>query len=52
MNNDQNKDKIDILMNDIDPEYIAPKKIELTDNPENVSVLRQEACCWQRDYTH
>ena len=38
-----NEDETDELMNDTDAEFTAPEEIELTDNPENVSVLTAEA---------
>ena len=38
-----NENKTDELMNDFDTEFIAPKEIELTDNPENVSGLALDA---------
>ena len=34
-----NEDEIEELMNDFDMEFIAPKEIELTDNPDNVNAL-------------
>ena len=38
-----NKNEIDELMNDSDKEFITPEKHKLTDNPNNVSVLKPEA---------
>ena len=37
------EDETDQLMNDFHTEFIAPKEIELTDNPGNVSTLTLEA---------
>ena len=37
------ENEIDGLMNDVDTEFIAPKEIEQTDNPDNVSALTLEA---------
>ena len=34
-----NEDEIEELVNDFDMEFIAPKEIELTDNPDNVNAL-------------
>ena len=38
-----NKNETDELMNDSDTEFLALEYIELTDNPDNESVLA--ACC-------
>ena len=38
-----NKDEIDELMSDFDMLFIAPEEIELTNNPDNASVLTSEA---------
>ena len=38
-----NEEQIDELMNDSDTEFTASKGIEVTDNPENASVLASEA---------
>ena len=38
-----NEDEIDESMNDSDKEFVAPEVIELTDNPDNASVLTPEA---------
>ena len=37
-----NENETDKLINDFDTEFIAPEKIELTDNPDNVSALTLE----------
>ena len=36
-------DDIDELMNDSDTEFIAPEEIKIIENPDNTSVLTQEA---------
>ena len=33
------EDEIDQIMNDYDKEFITPEKIELTDNPDNATLL-------------
>ena len=38
-----NEDEIKELMNDSATEFIAPEKIEVTDNPDNASVLTPDA---------
>ena len=37
------EDETDESMNDFDTEFIAREEIELTDNPDNASVLTPEA---------
>ena len=37
-----NENETDKLINDFNTEFIAPEKIELTDNPDNVSALTLE----------
>ena len=37
-----NEDETDKLMNDFDTKFIALEKIELTDNPGNMSALKSE----------
>ena len=39
----ENEDEIDELMNNSDKKFIAPKKIELTDNRGNTNILTPES---------